>query len=491
MITIAQHGSWLPADTQTPISLYLTLIKDEHAFLLESSEVDGRLGRYSLLGWDFRLILSCVQGLLKVHSLDPRLDHLNNFNGQNYLQGLKSCLNHLTIAAPKNLGQLPAMTRSLCGYLGYNMSGIFEPALARILPPQKGQATLVLPGKIILFDHLHHGCCFLSLDKSARLNHCLHPGPSAQPVVGPIMTQPGREEFIRRVKRAKAYIIQGQAGQIVLSTRFKAPFSGAPFDLYRRLRRINPSPYTFFMNFTELTLLGSSPELLIRCQKNLLQLRPIAGTRPRGKTESEDQALAQDLLTDAKERAEHHMLVALGCQDLERIAKPQSVRVDKYMQVERFSHVMHLTSYLSACLTDGLDALDVLGAGFPAGTVSGAPKIRAMEIIAQEEKLDRGPYAGCIGWIGLDKGQVNLDLGITIRSLWIENDIIHWQAGAGLVLESDPVREWQECQNKAQAMFKAITSQESSDEFTHTQSTISRQPGPDFSPCDPQPPGLA
>ena len=154
MITIAQHGSWLPADTQTPISLYLTLIKDEHAFLLESSEVDGRLGRYSLLGWDFRLILSCVQGLLKVHSLDPRLDHLKNFSNQNYIQGLKSCLNHLTIAAPKNLGQLPAMTRSLCGYLGYNMSGIFEPALARILPPQKGQATLVLPGKIILFDHL-------------------------------------------------------------------------------------------------------------------------------------------------------------------------------------------------------------------------------------------------------------------------------------------------------------------------------------------------
>jgi anthranilate synthase component 1 len=223
------------------------------------------------------------------------------------------------------------------------------------------------------------------------------------------------------------------------------------------------------MSFGELTVMGSSPELLIRCEDGLLQLRPIAGTRVRGATEAEDQTLAEELLADEKERAEHVMLVDLGRNDLGRIAAPGTVHVDKYMQVERFSHVMHLTSYLSAHLAEGLDAIDVLKAGFPAGTVSGAPKIRAMQIIADEEKLDRGPYAGGIGWIGLDQGQVNLDTGITIRSLWVENGQINWQAGAGLVFDSDPEKEWQECHNKARAILKAITSTGGGDDFTDRQ----------------------
>lgn len=467
MITIAQQGTWLPADTQTPISLYLAQIGDKHAFLLESSEVDGRLGRYSLIGWDFRLILTCVNGKLDVQSFDPRLDELKGFSGLDYLQGMRSCLSNLSITAPENLGKLPAVTRSICGYLSYNMAGIFEPALADKLPPELGQATFVLPGKIIVFDHLHHRCCYLTLDNTASLNGCKRICPPAQPVVGAITIKPEHDQFLNRVKRAKEYIDQGEAIQIVLSARFSAPFSGSPFELYRRLRQINPSPYTFYMHFMEQTLLGSSPELLIRCEEGLLQLRPIAGTRVRGTTDVEDQQLAHDLVHDKKECAEHAMLVDLGRMDLARIAEPESVRVDKYMQVERFSHVMHLTSYLSANLAQGLDAIDVLQAGFPAGTVSGAPKIRAMQIIADEEKMDRGPYAGGIGWIGLDKDQVNLDMGITIRSLWAKNGTIHWQAGAGIIADSDPEKEWQECHNKARAILTAITSTGGGDEIAN------------------------
>lgn len=469
MITLPQQGTWLPADTQTPISLYLTLVRDKQGFLLESTEVDGRLGRYSLIGWDYRMILSCVDGRLDVQSYDPRLHPLKDFSGREYVQGLRDCLDALTVTGPENLGKLPAVTRSVCGYMAYNMAGIFEPALADRLRPEEGRSIMVLPGKVILFDHLHHRCCYLTLDSTTNLNGCQRPSTPAPPLVGAITTTPGQDEFLRRVGRAKELITQGEAIQIVLSTRFSAPFSGSPFELYRRLRQINPSPYTFFMSFGDLTIMGSSPELLIRCEDGLLQLRPIAGTRVRGATEAEDQELAEDLLADEKERAEHVMLVDLGRNDLGRIAAPGTVHVDRYMQVERFSHVMHLTSYLSARLAEGLDAIDVLKAGFPAGTVSGAPKIRAMQIIADEEKLDRGPYAGGIGWIGLDQGQVNLDTGITIRSLWVENGQIHWQAGAGLVFDSDPEKEWQECHNKARAILKAITSTGGGDDFTDRQ----------------------
>lgn len=469
MITVPQQGTWLPADTQTPISLYLTLVRDKQGFLLESTEVDGRLGRYSLIGWDYRLLLSCVDGRLHVQSHDPRLHDLKHFHGQEYTTGLRACLNELTITGPENLGPLPAVTRGVCGYFGYNMAGLFEPALADKLPPTAGRSILALPGKVILFDHLHHRCAYLTLDATINLSNCQRPVAPAQPLVGAISTQPAHEEFLDRVKRTKELITQGEAIQVVLSTRFTAPFSGSPFELYRRLRQINPSPYTFFMAFDEQTIMGSSPELLIRCEDGLLQLRPIAGTRVRGGTEAEDQTLAKDLLADEKERAEHVMLVDLGRNDLGRIAAPGTVHMDRYMQVERFSHVMHLTSYLSARLADGLDALDVLRAGFPAGTVSGAPKIRAMQIIAETEQLDRGPYAGGIGWIGLDQGQVNLDTGITIRSLWVKDGHLHWQAGAGIVFDSDPEKEWQECHNKARAILKAITSTGGGDDFTDRQ----------------------
>ena len=192
MITLPQQGTWLPADTQTPISLYLTLVRQKQGFLLESTKVDGRLGRYSLIGWDYRLILSCVDGKLDVQSYDPRLHELKVFSGQEYIAGLRACLNALTITGPENLGKLPAVTRSVCGYMAYNMGGIYEPALADKLPPEEGKSILVLPGKVILFDHLHHRCCYLTLDATTNLNGCQRPSTPAPPVVGAISTTPSR-----------------------------------------------------------------------------------------------------------------------------------------------------------------------------------------------------------------------------------------------------------------------------------------------------------
>ncbi|MBT8762618.1 anthranilate synthase component I family protein [Desulfohalobiaceae bacterium Ax17] len=468
MIKLQQKGRCLPADTQTPVSLYLDLIGRKQGILLESSEVDGRLGKYSLLAWDFRLRLESVQGKLKVEVSDPRLQSLKEFEGLDFVQGLRRVLQAIEIVPPEG-SSFPAMTRSLCGYLGYGLVGLWEPKLRPVLPPSDAEAVLVLPGKVLLFEHLYHHCFLLSLDDDLNLPRPKSHSKERENVLGPIQTYPDRETFKQSVAEVKELIRQGEAIQVVLSVRFAADFSGDPFQVYRHLRQINPSPYTFYMHLGEITLLGSSPELMVKCEGNKLQLRPIAGTRPRGKDKEEDERLSEDLLQDEKERAEHVMLVDLGRNDLGRIAQPGSVEVDKFMQVERFSHVMHLTSYLSANLKPGLDALDVIQATFPAGTVSGAPKIRAMEIISQFENLPRGPYAGAIGWIGLDKDKVNMDTGITIRSLWVRDGKIYWQAGAGVVFDSDPDKEWQECQNKARAINKAITSTGGTDDFAHRQ----------------------
>ena len=284
---------------------------------------------------------------------------------------------------------------------------------------------------------------------------------------GAVTNVPEEVAYKRNVSRAKELITQGEAIQVVLSSRFQAPFRGDPFVLYRRLRQVNPSPYMFFIRLPKVTILGSSPELLVKCQDGNLTTCPIAGTRPRGATEAEDDRLAQEMLADPKERAEHVMLVDLGRNDLGRIAEPGSVEVQKFMQVERFSHVMHMTSYVKALLAEGHDALDVLAATFPAGTVSGAPKVRAMEIIAELEGVSRGPYAGCIGWIGLDKGRVDLDTGITIRSLWVRDQNVSWQAGAGIVFDSDPDREWQECQNKAKVLQQVLSQKGGGDVLTY------------------------
>jgi anthranilate synthase component 1 len=466
MINLEQHGQWMQADTQTPVSLYMSLVGTKPGILLESTEVDGRLGRYSLMGWDFQLLLECAQGNLKVTALDDRFTPLQTLHGAPFLQGIKEVTRQLNIVPPAALGELPPMTRSICGYFGYTMGGIFEPALADRLPPEQGEALYALPGKILLFDHLYSRCCYLTITNDAK------PGPLAaapveeEPVCGEISATPDRETFIDAVARAKELITQGEAIQIVLSSKRQCSFTGSSFTLYRRLRQINPSPYTFYIHFPEVTLIGSSPELLVKSTDNQLLLRPIAGTRQRGANDEEDKALATEMIEDPKERAEHVMLVDLGRNDLGRIATTGSVKVTRFMDVERFSHVMHLTSTITAELLPHKDALDVLAATFPAGTVSGAPKIRAMQIIADMDPLERGPYAGSIGWIGVGQGPVNLDMGLTIRTMWVRDGVLTWQTGAGIVFDSDPIKEWEECQNKAGALFAAIQTKGGGDDFT-------------------------
>jgi anthranilate synthase component 1 len=259
------------------------------------------------------------------------------------------------------------------------------------------------------------------------------------------------------VAEGRELISQGELIQLVLSVGFESPFDGDPFDVYRRLRRLNPSPYMFHLKEPGISLAVSSPEVMVSCIKDRLRLCPIAGTRPRGQDGVEDDLFESELIDDPKERSEHVMLVDLGRNDLGRVAKPGTVEVVRFMEVERFSHVMHLTSHLGADLAPGLTAVDVLAATFPAGTLTGAPKIKAMELIARMEGIDRGPYGGAIGWLGLDKDSVNLDLGITIRSLWVRDGRVFFRAGAGVVYDSDPASEWAECQAKAAAVSAALT----------------------------------
>jgi anthranilate synthase component 1 len=255
------------------------------------------------------------------------------------------------------------------------------------------------------------------------------------------------------VRRAKDYIVEGDIIQAVLSQRFDTMLPASALTVYRALRLVNPSPYTFFLKFGERLLVGSSPEVMVRLSGNMVELRPIAGTRPRGKTEQEDRANADALLADEKERAEHVMLVDLGRNDLGRIATAGSVQVRDFMTIERYSHVMHIVSHIHATLIPGKDAFDVIRATFPAGTLSGAPKVRAMEIINELEPTCRGPYGGAVGYIGYDG---NMDLAITIRTLQIDGERVSVQAGAGIVFDSDPDREFEETVNKAKGMVRAL-----------------------------------
>ena len=485
-IAIRQQARWLPADMDTPISLWLGMAGQGEGVLLESAEVDGRWGRYSVLACDMALIVSCRKGRLALDVRDERFARLGDLEGLPFVDGLRALIRRIRILPPQGKDgkeeALPPITRALYGYFGFGMAGLFQPALARVMPPEEAECALALPSTVLLFDHLYHRLCQASLGphrepRSGRetpQDTCCHraacEGAKAE-------TVEDGQEYMSRVRRIRQLLREGEAIQVVPSQRFSTPFEGDAFDCYRRLRRLNASPYMFCMRFPGIMLFGSSPEVMVRCEGGRLTLSPIAGTRRRGRNDAEDEALAAELLADPKERAEHVMLVDLGRNDLGRMARPGSVQVERFMEVERFSHVMHLTSRVTALLgacagagdSSAPDAVDVLAAAFPAGTVSGAPKIRAMEIIRQLEGQPRGPYAGCIGWIGLgcaDPGeaaspeevasQVNLDMGIAIRCMWQRDDRLFWQAGGGIVHDSDPELEWKEVLNKSAIMRAAL-----------------------------------
>lgn len=456
-IRVRQSVRHLPADMDTPISLFLDIARERDGILLESAEVDGRWGRYSVLACDMALYLICRDGKLFCRIEDKRLAGLAAFDGMNFVDGLRGVMHTLEVLPDPNAADLPPITRSLCGYLGFGMASLFHPKLAAVMRPEDAECVLCLPGTLLLFDHMYNRLAQVSLGEHRDLGRCgsfARSGADVQEKTE-VLAEPSEEGFQKAVEHIREMLRMGEAIQVVPSVRFSMPFSGDPFTLYRRMRSENASPYMFFMRLPGITLFGSSPEVMVRCEGGRLLSAPIAGTRRRGSTVAEDEALAGELLADPKERAEHMMLVDLGRNDLGRLARPGTVEVEKLMMVERFSHVMHLTSRVTAELDDGLDAVDVLAATFPAGTVSGAPKIRAMEIIAETEPGPRGPYAGCIGWLGLDRDGVNLDTGITIRSMWVRDGRLYWQAGAGIVHDSVPALEWKEVCNKSAIMRQA------------------------------------
>lgn len=462
-ISLTQHAAIMESDLETPVGMFIRLVGENQGILFESAETDGRWGRYSIIAMDFICAATCRDGKLHLAADDPRLEPLLAHHGKPFADGLRAFLDDLEIKPdPAQREAQPPITRALYGYLGYGVAGMFEPKLARVLPPEEAQGALVLPGTLVIFDHGYNKITRLTFTLDGEPVKSLPP-VAPRPVNGMSVTPKGLADeasYTSAVSRVKEMLRQGEAIQVVLSTPFSAPLQESPFSLYRRLRRINPSPYMFYMRLPDGIVLGSSPEVLITCENNKLRLCPIAGTRPRSRDLAKDAIFGDELLQDPKEKAEHVMLVDLGRNDLGRIAKNGSVNLERFMEVERFSHVMHLTSRISAELKEGLGPMDVVASTFPAGTVSGAPKVRAMEIIAELEQAPRGPYAGAIGWLGLDKSAVNLDFGIIIRSLWVRGGQVHWQAGAGIVHDSVPEKEWRECCAKAAVMAKVVLGDE-------------------------------
>ena len=364
-VTLRQSARWLPADMDTPISLFLGMCHEHHGILLESAEVDGRWGRYSILACDFLLQATCRDGLLALDTNDDRLRPFAVLNGMPFTEGLRTLMRGLHLEKPEGI-TLPPITRALYGYFGYGMASFFNKKLENCLPQKDADASLVLPGTVLVFDHLYNRLCQISLGEhrdvnGARTREC----GAALPFIGEdaVTATPGREGYMDAVNKIKQMLRQGEAIQVVPSCRFSTPFEGDAFTLYRRMRRCNASPYMFFMDLPGITLFGSSPEVMVRCDEGKLQLSPIAGTRKRGADDLEDARLAAELQEDPKERAEHVMLVDLGRNDLGRIARPGTVNVERLMEVERFSHVMHIGSTVRGELREDKDALDAIEGG--------------------------------------------------------------------------------------------------------------------------------
>lgn len=460
-------------DLETPVGAYRKLT-EPNSFLLESVEHGERWGRYSFIGCQPFLVMSSIEGAVRFEG-DPPSEAVG---APDPLAALERAL--AAYRAPALPG-LPPLHGGAVGYLGYDVVRYIE----RL--PQTTTDDLRLPelwllftGRLLVFDHLRQRLTVISnvaigedpgsqydeaVDGAEALVARLADTPSqARPISPALEADPGevrsnvdRETFLANVRRAKENIAAGDIFQVVLSQRFETPTSADPFDVYRVLRLINPSPYMFFLRYPDLSVIGSSPEPLIKVVGREAVSRPIAGTRPRGATEDEDRKLAEELLADSKERAEHVMLVDLARNDLGRVCVPGTVRVEELMIIERYSHVMHIVSEVRGEITPGRTAFDAFRWAFPAGTVSGAPKIRAMEIIDELETARRGPYAGAVGYFDFSG---NLDTCITLRTALVTRGTAFVQAGAGIVADSVPEAEDEECRNKARALLSAIRAAE-------------------------------
>ncbi len=469
------------ADLDTPLSTYLKLADAPYSYLLESVQGGEKWGRYSIIGLPCHTILQ-VSGQQISLLQDGQITE--QFETDDPLAWIESFQTRYKVP---ELDELPRFTGGLVGYFGYDTVRYIEPRLARCPNPdplQTPDILLMVSDEVVVFDNLsgklyviihcdpaqpdawHRGRQRLGelVDRlSSPVQHRFHPHP-AQIEETDFISGFTQEGFEQAVERTKRYITEGDVMQVVLSQRLSIPFSAPPLHLYRALRSLNPSPYMYYLNLGDFHIVGSSPEILVRLEQDEVTVRPIAGTRRRGKDEQEDQAMAEELLADPKELAEHLMLIDLGRNDVGRIAELGSVELTDKMVIERYSHVMHIVSNVTGKLRPGMSAMDVLRATFPAGTVSGAPKIRAMEIIDELEPVKRGIYAGAVGYLSWSG---NMDTAIAIRTAVIKDQQLHIQAGAGIVHDSIPRLEWKETMNKGRAIFRAVAMAEAGLDGAH------------------------
>jgi len=454
------------ADVSTPIEVLKILKKvSRHVFLLESAEADKRWGRYSFLGYDPVMELTCYNGEVSVKT---------SLTTETSKEDIRSRIRSI-IRENKSPGldYLPPFTGGLAGYFSYDYIKYSEPALKLDAEDEEGfqDVNLMLFHKVIAFDHYRQKILLITNVKTDDLeaNYCkalleledmdrlLRRGEKA--AYEPLRLKSGftplfdEDAYCRMVERGKRYIKEGDIFQVVLSNRLEAEMEGSLLDVYRVLRTTNPSPYMFYFSGADGEIAGASPETLVKLEGETLHTFPLAGTRPRGDTESEDKRLEEELLADEKERAEHNMLVDLGRNDIGRISEVGTVKVEKYMSVERYSHVMHIGSTVSGRLRGGMDALDAVDAILPAGTLSGAPKLRACEIINELENNKRGIYGGAIGYVSFTG---DLDTCIAIRLAFSKNGRVFIRSGAGIVADSEPKKEYRECIQKAAAVRNAV-----------------------------------
>ncbi len=462
------------ADLETPVSAFLKLGEGrENAFLLESVQGGETRGRYSIIGLKPDLIWRCRGDVAEINRQALGGKDVFSPLAEKPLDSLRALIAETKMALPEGL---PPMAVGLFGYLGYDMVRQIE-HLPNVPPDRLGlpDAIMLRPTILAIFDAVKDEILLVTpvwpekgvdaktahARASARLDEALaeldKPLPPAAPApaslpAAQVESNMTKEEYFAVVARAKDYIKAGDVFQVVPSQRFRRAFPLPPFSLYRSLRRLNPSPFLYYLAMPGFSIVGSSPEILVRLRDGKVTIRPIAGTRPRGKTTQEDKALAEELMSDPKERAEHLMLVDLGRNDVGRVAKTGAVKVTDSFFIERYSHVMHLVSNVEGDIRDGLDAVEALSAGLPAGTLSGAPKIRAMQLIDEFEKEKRGPYGGAVGYFAADG---SMDTCIVLRTALVKDGTMYVQAGGGVVADSEPEAEYQETVNKARALMAA------------------------------------
>ena len=458
------------SDLDTPLSVYLKLADAPHTYLFESVEGGERFGRYSIIGLPVRRVVTFHGHHLEIRDQGQLVEAREVEDPFAEVEALRAAY-----SVPR-LPDLPGFTGGLVGWFGFECIGYIEPRLATGDKPDElgtPDILLMLSEEVAVFDNLK-GRLYLIVHADprepgaweraqARLDALTaklrQPGSYPAPITRDVLDESHfvsgftHDGFIAAVEQSKEYIRAGDIFQVVLSQRLSVPFNARPVDVYRALRALNPSPYMYFLDVGDVQVVGSSPEILVRLEQGEVTVRPIAGTRPRGKTHDEDLALEGELLADPKERAEHLMLIDLGRNDTGRVSEAGTVQVGEQFVIERYSHVMHIVSEVTGRLLPGLSYADVLRATFPAGTVSGAPKIRALEVIRELEPIKRNVYAGSIGYIGWHG---DADTAIAIRTAVIQDGRLHVQAGAGIVYDSDPEKEWDETMNKGRALFRAV-----------------------------------